>query len=172
MLIKDSTIWEEFPEDLEWRVIPDFENYEINNYGDIISYVKDKNNPKYLSPSLSGDKRYLVISLYKNRKPHIFYIHRLVLLAFKGPCPFGLECRHKDGNRLNNHISNLIYGTHEENLKDDYDNGNRSNLSFEQVIRIRELNKEGASYKKLAKQFKVTPGSVALICRYERRVNI
>lgn len=40
-MTKDSTIWEEFPEDLEWRAIPDFENYEINNYGDIRNLLRD-----------------------------------------------------------------------------------------------------------------------------------
>src|SRR5512135_1179056 len=34
-------------------------------------------------------------------------VHRAVLEAFSGPCPEGMECRHLDGNRRNNHISNL-----------------------------------------------------------------
>ena len=45
-------------------------------------------------------------------------VHRLVLLAFAGPCPKGMECRHLDGNPQNNNFSNLCWGTHQENMDD------------------------------------------------------
>ena len=45
-------------------------------------------------------------------------VHRLVMLAFIGKCPDGHEARHKDGNRLNNCVSNLKYGTRQDNVDD------------------------------------------------------
>lgn len=47
-----------------------------------------------------------------------YFVHQLVLLAFVGPCPPGLECRHLDDNPRNNRIDNLAYGTHKENGSD------------------------------------------------------
>lgn len=46
------------------------------------------------------------------------FVHRLVLEAFVGPCPPGMQCRHLDGNSLNNRLSNLCWGTPKENLDD------------------------------------------------------
>ncbi len=46
------------------------------------------------------------------------YVHQLVLEAFVGPCPSGLECRHLDGNPDNNQLENLRWGTRLENMAD------------------------------------------------------
>lgn len=45
-------------------------------------------------------------------------MHRLLLLAFIGPCPEGMWCRHLDGNPKNNQLDNLCWGTIEENHQD------------------------------------------------------
>lgn len=45
-------------------------------------------------------------------------IHTLVMEAFVGPRPEGLEVRHLDGEHRNNQLSNLAYGTHLENMQD------------------------------------------------------
>ena len=44
-------------------------------------------------------------------------IHRLVMLAFVGECPDGMEVLHADDNRANNHLSNLSYGTRKQNME-------------------------------------------------------
>jgi hypothetical protein len=46
------------------------------------------------------------------------FVHRLVLEAFVGPCPEGMECRHLDGNPGNNRLENLAWGTARENWED------------------------------------------------------
>ena len=45
-------------------------------------------------------------------------IHRLVLLAFEGPEPDGMEVCHTDGNPANNRLDNLRWGTRGDNLRD------------------------------------------------------
>lgn len=47
----------------------------------------------------------------------------LVLEAFIGPCPEGMECCHNDDDRANNQLSNLRWDTHTNNVKDGYRNG-------------------------------------------------
>lgn len=46
------------------------------------------------------------------------WIHRLVLIAFTGHVPEGMEVCHTDGNPANNHLSNLRWGTRGDNLRD------------------------------------------------------
>lgn len=45
-------------------------------------------------------------------------VHQLVAEAYLGPKPKGTEVRHFDGDPSNNHRSNLLYGTHVENMDD------------------------------------------------------
>lgn len=45
-------------------------------------------------------------------------LHHLVLEAFVGPRPPGMECRHLDGNPGNNRVTNLKWDTHTENMRD------------------------------------------------------
>jgi hypothetical protein len=47
----------------------------------------------------------------------------LVLEAFIGPRPAGMECRHLDDNRWNSLLCNLQWGTHAENARDMTRNG-------------------------------------------------
>lgn len=43
------------------------------------------------------------------------FVHRLVLEAFIGECPEGMECDHKDRNRSNNRLENLHWVTQQHN---------------------------------------------------------
>jgi hypothetical protein len=46
------------------------------------------------------------------------YAHHLVLETFVGPCPTGMECRHLNGDRSDNRLANLCWGTKVENAAD------------------------------------------------------
>lgn len=47
-------------------------------------------------------------------------MHRLVAFAFIGVPPSGYIVHHKDGNKLNNVLENLVYITYSENVKEYY----------------------------------------------------
>ena len=52
------------------------------------------------------------------------YIHHLVLQAFHGPKPEGMECRHyPDRDVNNNRADNLLWGTHKQNVHDQIEMG-------------------------------------------------
>ena len=51
-------------------------------------------------------------------------VHRLVAAAFLGPCPDGQEVLHGNGQRLDNRLENLRYGTRQENVMDTIRHGN------------------------------------------------
>lgn len=52
---------------------------------------------------------------YRNNRRVRKYLHRLVLEAFVGQCPEGMQCRHLNGNAGDNRIDNLQWGTPSEN---------------------------------------------------------
>ncbi len=97
----------------QWRPIPGFVGkYEASNLGRI------RSARGILKQRLHITRRYPVVelSLPPGSREHL--VHRLVLLAFRGEPPVGNECRHLNGNRTDNRLVNLAWGTHSENSID------------------------------------------------------
>jgi hypothetical protein len=98
--------------------------YTIEEDGMIWS--KKKNT--YLKPTRSFCG-YLYVSI---KCPDLSFgmiaIHRLVATKYIGHCPPELETSHKDGNKFNNHYSNLEYITHAENCSKSYSEHDRVHI--------------------------------------------
>jgi len=77
---------------------------------------------KVLKPVPTKKGGYLTIRLYPlnggKGTSRSYRIHRLVLAAFVGPCPPGLEGCHYDGDPKNNALTNLRWDTYEANRAD------------------------------------------------------
>jgi hypothetical protein len=121
----------------QWRPVVGFEGcYEVSDHGQIRSVDQNlirKNGTRYthkgrvLSPdSRKYGHRYVVLKV--NQQATHVYVHRVVLEAFVGPCPEGMECRHLDGNSANNQVDNLKWGTPSENRADIIRHGNDHQL--------------------------------------------
>lgn len=114
-----------------WKQVPEFPGYEVSDQGRIRSYwVRSSASRMSVTPQriLKGtgatrDKRYLIVCLRKDGKGHTRYVHDLVLLAFVGPKPDGLEACHYDDDKSNNVLSNLRYDTRKANAADAVRNG-------------------------------------------------
>ena len=123
----------------------------------------------------NGKPRYLNVTLRKDGKPFQLYVHHLVLFAFVGPRPTGQEGCHRDGNGLNNKLSNLRWDTHAGNHEDDIangtrhmgeDNGGGGKLTNSDVLQMRKLRERGGySLSQLGKKFGVTKAMVGRIVR-------
>lgn len=93
----------------EWRDIRGYEGlYQVSNLGRIKSIPRERTKGGILKP-LKDRTGYLSVNLYKNGKIKRCKIHRLVANNF-------LEVNHKDGNKLNNNLSNLEYVTKSRNI--------------------------------------------------------
>lgn len=137
----------------EWKDIYGWEGfYQISNWGRLKSLKRPfvvKN--KILKACVDMDG-YLFAGLFKGGKRLACpKIHRLVLEAFVGKRPTGLEGRHIDGSKTNNRLDNLEWSTHEINELDKHRHGTimcgskngYSKLTEESVVEIRRLWKTG-----------------------------
>ena len=84
-------------------------NYCINEYGFILN-IRTRG---VIIPSV-GKKGYLQVCLTNK---NTYSVHRLVALTFIENKENKPEVNHIDGNKLNNHISNLEWNTTQENLE-------------------------------------------------------
>lgn len=119
--------------DMEWKPIPGIDGYEASSCGAIRSWLSRGGRskierkcsvPRILSQSVSKNGRgYLVVSV----RSRPIQVHRLVLLAFVGPCPQGMECCHGVGGRFDNSVSNIRWDTKDANHND--------RMSFGDVLR-------------------------------------
>lgn len=117
-----------------WKPVVNFEGYyEVSNLG----HIKRLDSGEFrIAVPVNG---YLTVQLWRQGKRHNRYIHLMVLEAFIGPKPEGLEGRHLDSNKDNCRSDNLAWGTSAQNSIDTLVNGNnkQAKLTDEQVRWIR-----------------------------------
>jgi hypothetical protein len=104
-----------------WRPIEGYPDYEVSSLGRVRSLKWGK--VRILKAS-RGAQDYRAVDLYANRVRVTLLVHRLVARAFLGPRPDGLETRHLSGDKADNSVANLRYGTHSENMQDRVLHGN------------------------------------------------
>lgn len=103
-------------------------------------------------------------------------VHRLVLEAFVGPCPEGMECLHWDGDRANNRRHNLRWGTRSENIADAKRHGTFSSpphykgelngkavIKNHQITEVHRLYRSGLSLEEVGDIFGVTSFPIRMI---------
>jgi len=112
---------------------------------------------------------YQTVCLRINGIAKILKVHRLVLEAFVGPCPKGMECCHENGNRGDNRLSNLRWDTPKNNCADRIKHGTQakgerqglSKVTEGDVMEIRTLYASGqGDLKELGNRFGLTKSSV------------
>lgn len=161
-----------------FRQIPGFPRYAIDENGTVLSVChatgrgKDRPwaNAKLIKPA-TDRYGYPVIQLRHDGRKRSVGIHTLVLITFVGPRPEGMLCRHLDGCRTNNHVSNLAWGTAQQNSDDmilhgksGIGNGNGNvKLTDSDVIEIRRRAANGESRRVIAKDFSVDISNVCLV---------
>lgn len=156
--------------DTIYKDVPGYPLYQVGSDGSVWSCAlngprKGEKRGRYMKLSPRADKDgYPRVTLCRDGKASApLGVHYLVLLAFVGPRPDGLQACHGDGNPSNCRLSNLRWGTPSENNLDKRNhgtdqsgerNGNRK-LSAEDVREIKEHSREFGSQIRLARKFGV-----------------
>lgn len=97
---------------IRFRPIKGYPGYAIGETGEVISFKGGE--PRFLKPENNG-RGYLSLVLCNKGKPSMHTVHSLVAQAFIGDRPQGMVIDHIDGNRFNNHFTNLRYCSHKDN---------------------------------------------------------
>lgn len=155
-----------------WKPIPNFKGYEVSDHGRVRSYQKRGSDsgiawsiadtPQRILKEGIRSSGYPSVVLSKNGTMSNHLVHRLVALAFIGPCPKGLEVCHNDLSRDNNHLKNLRYDTHSANMKERLRPKRR--ISKETILAIRHARANGTKIITLSKEYGPSTGRISDIC--------
>jgi hypothetical protein len=101
-----------------WLPVPGWESlYEVSDLGRIRSLHRFGRGKRggLLKPFPGHLGRYLSVRLSRSGKHKNRLVHQLVLEAFTGPRPPGMESLHGPGGSQDNRLANLSYGTRRQN---------------------------------------------------------
>ena len=152
-------------------VISDLPGFEVSEKGDVWRTCNGEHKYK-LTPFVGKRGYYNFYVRFGNKRKHL-KLHRLLAKAFI-PNPQNLsEVMHLDGNKLNNNLDNLAWGSHKDNLSAKNWHHNRgencgaSKLTWPIVKVIRELvrRKCPVTQTRLAEYFNVTQSAISNIVR-------
>lgn len=149
----------------DWVVLLKYPIYRISIDGRI--YTTWLGRMKMQTEPEGENKGYFTIQVVDNEgEHHKAYIHILVAMAYV-PNPDNLPCvNHIDGNKSNNHASNLEWCTHQENSQHTHDTGLGS--SIKETIQFDLEGKEIARHRSLkaaAKAANISTDSISKVCR-------
>lgn len=109
-----------------WLQIPGVDGYEASDAGRVRSVERIVSRARFGKHIPVRRQGVLLRTKTNARNGYVsvqlagldYLVHRLVLLAFVGPCPDGMEAAHGDGVRNHNALHNLRYATRTENAGD------------------------------------------------------
>lgn len=164
---------------IEYRQILAFPGYRVGTDGSVWSCWKSTGRGRAIcgnewrrlkeSPSQDGHLR---VYPCREGKPHQMQISRLVLEAFTGPCPEGMQaCHFPDSNPANNNLNNLRWDTGKSNWADRIVHGSVTRgekngkhiLQSHEVIEIRKLFDAGVCLRTIAEKFNTVISNVRWI---------
>lgn len=191
-----------------WAAIRDFPLYEVSSLGRVRSLPRVFERPKtrgHLAERPSGCQVIkwrgrilrgwlrkhkarpvaMFVALRRDGQTFEVRIHRLVLEAFVGPCPAGMEGCHNDGNPQNNALDNLRWDTHAANHLDSVRHGTKVNppvmsgeahpnsrLTDAEVAIIKSHQARRGLHAELAREFKVSQTTIGRIRTSQQRVEV
>ena len=121
--------------------------------------------PKKVYVGLNG---YKTCTFSINNKSNPKTVHRLLLETFVGPCPEKHEALHINGNRLDNRLENLRWGTRKENVADAIKHGtatigtknSQSKFNKEDLNEIMKMKSQRMTAQQIADRFNVSKTTV------------
>lgn len=164
---------------IQYKPIPEYSGYEVSNNGAVWSYwTKGKGGTsiigrvrKWIKPFTNKDG-HKTVTLRREGIGKTFYIHHLVLNAFVGLCPNGMECCHDDGDPGNNNDWNLRWDTHVNNERDKIRHGTqRKILTDIQIIDI-WYHDRTLPQREVAEKFGTSQGTICDIWSGKRHQHL
>jgi len=155
------------------------EYYEVSDLGKVRS--KTSHDGRAIRPGkvLMGSDNgvgHKKVAFHKCESARSHYVHRLVLEAFVGPCPEGMEACHNNGDSEDNRLVNLRWDTKVANEKDKERHGTKpvglqvggARFSAADIAEMRRLKDKGWSQTRIAATYYTTQGYVSQLLSGKR----
>ncbi len=137
----------------QWRSVPGYPGYDVSTLGRVRSWKPRRycapkpSAPRILRGWINPKSGYRMLTLggYDGTKVWNTSISKIVLLAWRGPKPTKtMVARHLNDKKLDDRLTNLRWGTQQQNIDDKVRNGNQtrgsdiagSKLTLQKVRRI------------------------------------
>lgn len=166
-----------------WRPVVGYEGlYEVSDLGRVRSLMyptchgaRRRDLPKVLRVHRTAKPRvgHVRLVLCRDGAEKMFFVHRLVLAAFRGPCPAGMQAAHLDGQPAHNvlmnlewvtpkvnHSHKLLHGTHRFG-----DTAPRRTLHGKDIPEIRRRRLNGETLAALAREFGVQRAALCKVMK-------
>ena len=150
---------------IEWVAIPSVDGvYEVTADGRVRRALGGRGTKRGRELSTHLNPRgYVVAKLSIDGKQRTRTVHSLVAETFVGPRPRGYEINHIDGDKANNHVANLEYVTHSQNVIHAARLGRGTRFNVAGVAEIKRRIMNGVRNADLAREFDVSPNTISQI---------
>lgn len=154
----------------DWKPVVGYEGlYEVSNHGRVRSLPREvkfgtsmRLSPQTILRPRTIPSGHQTVSIYRDRKRKTAKVHRLVLEAFVGPAPEGMECCHNNGIASDNRIENLRWDTTAANRRDSVKHGTNLNAAKTHCLNGHPLTTDNIYQSQL-------PYRICRTCGRERR---
>lgn len=148
-----------------WKKVKGYDIYWVSDKGDVFSEHSER-----LISHIKRDDGYVVVNLWGNNKGRLHYVHRLVKEHF-GNAKEDETVNHKDGDKSNNHISNLEWMSYKENNRHAIETGlittehrrnNKNSIPVKQLTLDGQLVKIYPSMRQAERETGITATEIGL----------
>jgi protein gp37 len=143
-----------------WLSIPGFVGYEASSQGRV-------RGPKgTLATQLNPVTGRPTVTLWNRGFPQTLPVHVLVLRAHRPGEGEADEACHRNGNKLDNRLANLRWGTRSENQREKVRHGSRggpAKLDEERVLAVRRARAMGRTQQSIADELGVSRSLISMI---------
>ncbi len=160
-----------------WRAVPGYEGfYSVSSLGRVRSEDRavtgklgsTRRLPGKLMCPTPDSNGYMQVRLSLRTNYKTWKVHKLVLIAFTGEKPVGMQCCHNDGDKTNNTAENLRYDSVKGNCADRIKHGTQqrgervftAKLTEEQV---KSIKSDQRGCREIARHYGLHHGSVSSI---------
>ena len=127
-----------------WKPLKNFPSYNGSTEGRIMNIRTQR-----ILKTFVNSQGYELICLRKNNKQYTVKVGRVIAETFLGEHP-GMDVGYKNGDRLQNNISNLEWRTRQETIRDAFDRGTKV-PSRQIAVRVIETGVTYSSIRACAK---------------------
>ena len=156
-----------------WTRVNGYPNYMVSPEGNIMStFYQGKDRCRMIKPFVTHNGYHRVL-LYNENGSRKIFVQRIVADIYCKKNNENMQVNHINGNKKDNHYSNLEWVTNSENIRHSYDvlnnkasrgeRGGTNKLKEIDVLSIRNRISLGEQQKKIAIEYNVSPSTILKI---------